>query len=172
MEVKPVPLSDENYFIISRGKTLSRQGNFFEDRNAFVQDRIPYLVPADLRNPIISQNSRTRYILNENGYQAFTNNIIPPKSILICRNGPLLGKISRNTVRCSIDTGLTGITVKDTSSFLPDYVAIMLLSMNEQIKLLAEGRQFGYLRISFLVSLTIPLVDLDKQQEIINRAIV
>ena len=44
--------------------------------------------------------------------------------------------------------------------------------MNEQIKLLAEGRQFGYLRISFLVSLTIPLVDLEKQQEIINRAIV
>ena len=172
MEVKPVPLSDENYFIISRGKTLSRQGNFFEARNAFVRDRIPYLVPADLRNSIISQNSRTRYILNEHGYEAFANNIIPPKSILICRNGPLLGKVSRNTVSCSIDTGLTGITVKDTTSFLPDYVAIMLMSMKEPIKLLAEGRQFGYLRTSLLISLTIPLVSLEKQQGIINRVLV
>ena len=170
-EIETIALREQDYFTIKSGIAINPNAGMFWREGIRPSGSLPYLTPPDIHNnEIIEPNTNIRRLLNDDGIKHAHNKIIPPFSIVCIRSGHHCGKVAFATVSCAISSALFAIIVSDKNKLLPRYVFHMMNSQRNHIHLLGKGERIQHLFISEFKAISIPLLSIERQTEIIEKA--
>ena len=169
-EIETIALSNTEYFTIFKGSMINPNMGFFLEEDRPQVMGIPFLLPIDLNNhKVISADTSTRRTLNQGGISFVKDKIVPKYSTVLNVTGPSHSKISFTKVPCSISHYLIAVIIKDKNRLLPRYVFHMLSSLSQQMSLLAKGKKVPYIATREFVSLSMPLLSVERQTEIVEK---
>tara|TARA_B100000963_G_C22311058_1_gene530064 strand:+ start:35 stop:643 length:609 start_codon:yes stop_codon:yes gene_type:complete len=166
-KIESISLSNEEFFEIKKGR-FSKKGIDYVERSVDLIDPVPHVMPVELnRFSIFSSLSQTRFCLKKDHADRLQR-LVPERSILLSTISSSLGKASLCINPVSINQFVVGVIIKDKSILLPRYVLYMAGSARTQLHLMAKGG-VGHVTFNEILSLSIPLLNLERQREIIEK---
>ena len=168
--VDSVTLGNKDFFNIKfSGRVSPRDDSLWGGKT-------PYVSPIDMnRDDVVYEIIQTNKTLSDKGVVALGSNIIPPQSVVLVSKSFInsIGRVAINQLPCGISDSLYGVVIKDHSVLLPKYVAYILASLKQQMHYFMKTSELSkmcYFSIKNLKSLSISLLDLSEQKEIIEKA--
>ncbi len=169
-EIEAIALSNREYFTIQRGIAINPNSDMFWREGIRPHKSLPFVTPPDINSfEILTSNSSTRKNLNDEGVKHVQGKVIPPFSIICINAGPNCGKVCFTKVSCAISHYFFAIVVNDKNKLLPRYVFYMFKAALDQIRLMTKGAAVQHILRSELASLSIPLLNIERQTEIIEK---
>ena len=168
-EIEAISLGDENYFSVVTGRPVSPKDDTLWGNS------MPWVVPADIpTQQSIARIEQTRKQLSSIGVETQTVRTLPKDSIIILRSGfpHNIGKVAITNVPCCISQYFYGIILLDQKTLIPEFVAYMIAGLRQQITYLAASSKGAmmHLRRAHFSALSLPLLDIETQKEIIKQA--
>ncbi|MCX6321513.1 MAG: N-6 DNA methylase [Bacteroidia bacterium] len=161
-EWKMVELGDKSYFKVEAGGTPSSKEESYWNGN------IDWATLVDLpQSDYISEINSTVRKITDAGLKNSSAKIIPPNSIIVSTRATI-GRVAINKVPLATNQGFKNIIIKN-KSVNPDFIALMMKSLEEKMNALATGGTFKELSKTNFCTLQIPLPPFETQKIIVTH---
>jgi len=162
LAMNTVSLSNEDYFNVQMGKV-----SLPVQEEAYWNGNTPYVSPIDFGG-LLGIVENTYRLLSDEGLRKSKAYIFPPGTILISRQFHHFPQIYVLKIDAAVSFHLYCIQIKTPKQLIPEYVALMLYSIREQLELFSVGGVLRFLRGDLLKSISIPLISLEEQKTLVE----
>src|ERR1035437_4195403 len=146
-----VRLGDESIFKIESGGTPDTKNETFWNGN------ICWATLVDLpQTDFISEIKTTERKITEAGLKNSSARIVPPNSILVSSRATI-GRIGINRIELATNQGFKMIVIKNFERAIPEFVALMMTMLKQEMEKLASGGTFKEISKTNFCNLQIPL---------------
>lgn len=134
---------------------------------AYWNGNTPYVSPIDFGG-LLGSVEKTYRLLSDEGLRKSKAYIFPPGTILISREFHHLPQAYVLKMDAAVSRTLYCIQIKTPKQLIPEYVALMLYSIREQLELFSVGGVVRFLKRDLLKSISIPYVSLEEQKTLVQ----
>ena len=158
-----VRLGDESVFKLESGSTPSTE------KPEYWGGRHAWATLADLpAEDFVTRLTRTERTITDAGLKNSSAVILPVGSILVSSRATL-GRVALAQLPVATNQGFKNIVIKDPTRALPEYVAIAVTQLKDQMLAFASGGTFKEISKSNFAQLEIPLPPLEEQRRIVTE---
>ncbi|MBK9335094.1 MAG: N-6 DNA methylase [Lewinellaceae bacterium] len=158
-----VRLGDEDLFKIESGGTPNSQVAEYWNGS------IKWATLVDLPSEnFITESFDTEGTITEQGLKTSSAKIIPANSVIVSSRATI-GRIGINRIEIATNQGFKNIIIKDLRKVVPEFVALMMTMLVDQMNSLASGGTFKEISKSSFSTLEIPLPPLSVQRALVGQ---
>ncbi len=158
-----VKLGDETIFKIESGGTPDTSVD------SYWNGSVDWATLADLpQKDFITEIISTKRKISSEGLKNSSAKLVPINSILVSSRATI-GRIGINKIALATNQGFKIIIVKDLERALPQFVALMMTMLKDEMESLATGGTFKEISKSNFSNLQIPLPQFSVQQQIVSK---
>ncbi|MCC6816194.1 MAG: N-6 DNA methylase [Saprospiraceae bacterium] len=158
-----VKLGNEDLFKIESGGTPDTKNEAYWNGN------INWATLVDLpQDNLITEITNTERKISEAGLKNSSAKLIPTNSVIVSSRATI-GRIGINKFNLATNQGFKIIIIKDFGRVAPEFVALMMTKLKDQMEALASGGTFKEISKANFSSLEIPLPPIEIQQQIVSK---
>lgn len=156
-------LGDESVFTVQSGGTPDTNEPSYWDGNICWATLVD--LPASDAITLIQGTERK---ITEIGLKNSSAKLFPPETVIVSTRATI-GRVGISATPLATNQGFKNILIKDEERILPMFLAIWMSVQKEEMERLASGGTFKEISKTHFETLSVPLPDIEIQQQIINE---